>query len=205
MNFLARSAARRAIRENSGIARAVVILLCVVLATAALTLGPGIQAYQARRAQFLCGVALERARESDVADYLENGEIPDLENPILPGESLCPSGGECYLLSENDGYRIVCGLHDSDIARRVRLNASTALERLRRAFDRALLVWGEEPETLSFSLNGREQAAQAGDVPEGRIENGIFYRCEDGEITRLCYIERYRRAVWTRAEGWAAA
>ena len=187
---------------NSGVARAVVILLCVVLAAAALVLGPGIRAYQARRARFLCGVALERARETDVVEYLENGEIPDTDNPILPGESLCPSGGECYLLAEDDGWLVVCGLHDSNAARRVRLNSRAALERLRAALERALLIWGEEPEMLSFTLNGREQTARAGDAPAERIENGIFYQSEDGKLTRLCYIEQYRRAVWTLEEGW---
>lgn len=199
MNYLAIPARKR---QTRGISRKAALLTCAVLAAAALAVIPGVLSYQARRARFLCDVALERARETKIVDYLESGEIPDTENPILPGESLCPSGGECYLLPEGDGYLIVCGLHDSDIPRRARLNAVTALKRLQRALDRALLVWGEEPDTLSFPLNGREKAARRGEAPESGVENGIFYLCAEGKITRFCYLERYRRAVWTLEKGW---
>ena len=196
------------IKNHAGLARAAVLATAfVTLAALLIAVIPGVIAYQDRRARYLCAVSLERAKETVLMDYLEHPDHTFDENGALSlaGQTvLCPSGGDCYLIrddTDDEGYSIICALHDTDSLRRLRLNAVTALSRLQNN----LKLYGPDWD-LKIILNGENISARRLDeIPGNMPKEGIYYLPDENqnkEIAWFCFSSGGLYAVWTPSDGW---
>lgn len=149
---------------EAGIARIHVILICLCAVLLVLVMIPGYRYWQYHGEWLTCASSLRVVNGALVIELLANGEASRLEDAesgletILPGrEGYCPTGGTVYFQREKDGeWKAVCGLHDSDHAKRTRLNASYVLRNLRQALLSAQRRGDALPKELTVGLNGKE-------------------------------------------------
>ncbi len=152
------------VHSKSGLARIHVILMviCAVLLIAVLT--PAYKAYQYHGQWLACAASLRVVNGAFIVDLLDKGEAVSINDAaddlvaILPGrEGYCPSGGSIYFQKEENGvWKAVCGMHDSDHAKRTRLNASYVLKQVQEQVHAAQRKGNKYPEEVTVILNSTE-------------------------------------------------
>ncbi len=211
---------REKLRADSGISVWIVLLLVGVLALLAIIAAPTAKRYRERANETACEVAVGEARYRVENAATLNGGLSDEEaknaamQDLKSWDELCPSGGDCYvLLDENGGYQVVCALHTKDLALKTRLNASHALEELKEGLKAELLLRGAVPDKLTLTLNSRELVASRVDE-EPTIKRGTrstpgyegtvaLYRTDGDQVVFLCYADEDHCAIWRADEGWS--
>ena len=206
-------------RRESGRAVLPVLLIAAALALAVLIAIPAVRYYAAEAGELGCASAFDAARRQLAAEYLmENGditleEISDrLDIAMDDWTDLCPSGGTVYLMeddSEDTGFALICGLHDTDGRERVRLNA----DYLRKALAAALRS-GSFDGTLR--LNGRTvrpvlcsepfyTVPLSGDIRNRRQYTVYYMTDESGVLCRFGFSDADYYAVWDIHTGWSGS
>ena len=129
---------------------------------------------------------MKSARDGLIIEYLsrwDGGTVDEamqtLDEVLPERANICPSGGTVYLIRDENGiFEPVCGLHDDDVKRRTRLNASRGLELLTEALTTARRDAREEPESVEIELNGKPLACErvargAAPAPGHRHHQGL--------------------------------
>lgn len=155
----------RVIRDRrGGISRAAVILLVLIAVMLVVIAIPNWNSFRKRSAAYGCRLSLNTAGDAISIETIMGGEAltvgesREIIARSMPGrDRLCPSGGDVYFLSREDGtYDLVCGLHAEDTKLRAKLNAVRAKTLAERELARRLAVDGALPETLTITINGGE-------------------------------------------------
>ena len=217
---------------RGGVNRVVAILLAAIAIMLVIILIPAWDDLRLLSQRLSCEQAMKSAKDGLIIEYLgryKEGSVQDamntLDQVMIARPNICPAGGEVYLIKNSEGiYEPLCGLHDRDLKRRVRLNASRALELLREARRIALRdSRGVEPDAVSIVLNsmelscGRVQQTQKlrrgtgttdgfdgvvafyGLAGEGNFPAGDV---EAGDICYFVYADEYHCAIWNAGDGW---
>lgn len=223
---------RQRIRERrGGINRLIALLLALIAVMLVLIAVPGWQRFRYRSEKTACEQAMKSARDGLIIDYMAHFEAGTVEDAmqtldeVLPERAnICPSGGTVYLVRDEQGiFQPVCGLHDDDVRRRTRLNASRALELLEEGLRHARRASSGEPEAVQITLNGQPLECARVDstlkISRGtKTTNGYegvvaFYglagqgdftqtAARDGEICYFLYADEDYCAVWRKSDGW---
>ena len=150
--------------SNRGSINRVIVVLLVLIAVMLLIIAfPLWKHFRERSEVIACEQAMKSAEDGLVIEYLSRSKEDSLENAIktldqvmVARPKICPSGGEVYLIKNRQGiYEPFCGLHDQDLKRRVRLNASRALDLLEEGLRQKRKELKAEPESVEIDLNNR--------------------------------------------------
>ena len=218
---------------RGGVNRVVAILLVAIAIMLVIILIPAWDDLRLLSQRLSCEQAMKSAKDGLIIEYLgryKEGSVQDamntLDQVMIARPKICPAGGEVYLIKNSQGiYEPLCGLHDRDQKRRVRLNASRALELLREARRIALRSsQGVEPDAVNIVLNSMElpcvrvQQAQKLRRGTGTTDgfDGVvaFYGLagegnfpakdvEAGDIFYFVYADEYHCAIWRADDGWS--
>ena len=211
--------------------RVIAVLLVLIAVMLVLIAIPAWQRFRYRSEKTACIQAMKSARDGLIIEYLsrwDGGTVDEamqtLDEVLPERANICPSGGTVYLIrGENGIFEPVCGLHDDDVKRRTRLNASRGLELLTEELRTSRRESKEEPETLEIQLNGQPLACERvrERVPlrrgtattEGYEGVVAFYAVAgDGELDagsvrkgQICYFvyaDEHYCAIWQATDGW---
>ena len=217
--------------NSGGISRAAAVLLALIGVMLVLIAIPGYRVYRYRAQKTACEQAMKSARDGLVIEFLSRYKEESVEDAmktldeVLPERpNICPSGGTVYLIKNAQGiYEPVCGLHETDLKLRVRLNATRARELLSEGLRKARRDGGEEPESVAIELNGKplecvrvgeKLSLRRGTATTNGYEGVVaFYGLEgDGEFStgkvkkgQVCYFvyaDENHAAVWRAGDGW---
>ena len=221
-------------RKRGGVNRLIALLLAMIGVMLVLIAIPWWKSFRYRSECIACEQAMDSAKDGLIIDYLSHYDAGTAEDAIttldevLPGrEDICPSHGTVYLVRRDDGiFEPICGLHDSDLKRRVRLNASRAKmlleEKLRAARKKKDPVTGD----LKIELNGKtlvcKRVTEESDLRRGTSTTngydgivalygiageGDFTNTwvDDGELCYFVYADENEAAVWRSKNGWTGS
>ena len=218
-------------QRRGGVNPVVAILLALIAVMLVLIAIPGWKVFRYRSEKTACEQAMKSARDGLIIDYLAHFETGSVQqamqtlDEVLPERAnICPSGGTVYLLRGANGiYEPLCGLHDSDVKRRCRLNAARAQELLAEGLKNARRETKQEPESVVIQLNGRSlECVRVQEPPKlrrgTRTTDGYegivaFYglagegqfaagAVKAGEIAYFIYADEDDCAAWRAGEGW---
>ncbi len=191
------------------------LLTAVLLAIAAVP--PVYRAYKTRADERDCYIALQKAQEAaDIVAIQSGGTVTDeaarraVEQCMWTEGALCPAGGDFYIARDEHGNPlVVCGVHDTDLKRRTRLNAEAALDKLEAELARAGTLGEAEPERVELRLNGEtlpalrvteEPPIRRGTATTSGYEGTvIFYQTSRGGVSFLAYADSDYCALWHAA------
>lgn len=213
--------------RRGGTNRAVVILAVLILIMIVIISVPAYRAFSYRSQCIACEQAMKSAGDGLKIEFLDTYDEGSLKkarktiDEVMPArDDICPAGGNVYLIRNEQGvFEPVCGLHNSDAARRTRLNASYAGEVLAEARKNILEKASKgdpEPESIRIKVNGKD--LECGYVTkEVNIKRGTsttqgykgvvaFYGTDDdNEISYFVYADEDYCAIWRINEGWTGS
>jgi len=219
---------RKQLHSSRGMARLTGILLAAVTVLLVVVMIPVVRAYRAEMRRIECVQSLDSATRQVAADYLMrySGDqtAKDAKSvaaeAMLGWEDICPGYGTVYVVSNNvpegkDGlpFRLVCGLHDTDLKERVRLNADYVLEQVREAVRVARAKEESAPAQVDAAINGGTQPVLLLDEPNslrrgtgasiGHKGIEAYYTVdENGAVAWFVYADENHAAVWRTGDGW---
>ncbi len=231
---------RSKLNSGLGVARIIVILAVLVIVMAVIIMIPGYRRYQRLGYSVACATALDSARRQLAADFMLSGWENDsaegaqalVAHAMNGWDDLCPEGGTVYIV-HNTGetvsteleWDVICGLHGRDKKRCTRLNADYVLDQLREALNIEQNKGNPYPESLPFTLHGRQYTALLVDEETG-LKRGTsttegyegivaFYSiaghsdfgagsgAKEGEIWYFSFADETHCAAWKKGDGWS--
>ena len=218
---------RKLANNRGGTNRALVILAVLVIIMAVVISIPSCQAFNYRSECIACEQAIKSATDGLRIEYLDTFDEQSIKQAretlasVMPErEDICPRHGNVYLLKDENGILVpVCGLHDSDAARRTRLNASYAgslLEEKRRTILEKAGEGDPEPEQITVKVNNEPlqcvYVTEKVNIKRGTSTtkgyDGIvaFYGTNDeGDIDYFVYADEDYCAIWNLNEEWTGS
>ena len=225
---------RSKMTSNDGlITRAAAVLLVLIGIMVVLIEIPGWKVFVFRAQKTACNEAIKSAEDGLIIEFLsrfKEGTVEDARatlDEVLPERpNICPAGGTVYLIKDENGiYKPICGLHDSDLKERCRLNASRVRDLLLAARERPRRIGiAPEEESFTISINGKDLVCQRvtekvdlfrgtkttvgfkgvvcfyGVAGSGDFENSSAKR---GEICYFLYADEECCALWQAEDGWS--
>ena len=210
--------------RRGGTARILVILAVLILVMVGILMIPTWKAFRYKSECIACEQAMKSAGDGLKIEYLDTfdeGSINDARKTlgeVMPArEDICPSHGNVYLLRNEQGIlEPVCGLHNSDVRRRTRLNATFAgqtLDEARKDMLKKAKDGDTEPEYINIKVNNKTlkctSVTQEVNIRRGTSTtdgyNGIvaFYGTNDkGKTDYFLYADEDYCAVWRAGDGW---
>lgn len=216
-----------------------VVLVLILIGLMLFIIGiPAMKAFRYRAERIGCEQAMKSAGDGLIIEYMdsfEQGSIQDardtLEEVMPAREDLCPVHGNIYLIRDKNGiFEPVCGLHDPDVRRRTRLNASYALQKLEDKRKKTVPDGKNDPETLEITVNGRklvcthvtvEEMIHRGTKTTNGYDGVVCYygtagdftfsaktarkgmgTAKNGEVCYFVYADENYCAIWRSNDGW---
>lgn len=206
--------------KDQGVRGLLWLLIFVVLVLAVMVILPIIQNRESKAEGYACTLAVRRAQDAVLVEFLSNPEMTERQAAIAVDQSklgrdeLCPSGGDYYLVPQSGSWRVTCGLHEEDTKLRTQINAARVLETLQEqlAARRRLEL---EPERITImKINGMplDVVMIAGD---NGLRRGTDYSIDfdgvvsfyslnfSGEVNWFVYADENHAAVWKINSGWS--
>lgn len=214
------------LKSQSGITWIVAILMAACAVMSLIVFGePLFVTIRDRMAVYGCAVAVDKAQKAIDIEIVQSGPSglsleqaqAILERNQWAMETLCPAGGECYLIEDEDAgvekthrYHVICGLHDEDLQRRTRANAQNVLQKLNTEVKHKRLISAGDPASIAISLNGQPLTAvqQSDELVRGTYYTSgysgtvAFYDLDGEGISRLSFADENYCANWRRDWGW---
>ena len=210
--------------RKGGTNRTLVILAVLIIIMVGVIYAPAWKAFRYKSECIACEQAMKTATDGLRIEYLDTFDESTVRqarktlDEVMPERNdICPAHGNVYLIKGEEGVlEPVCGLHNPDAARRTRLNASFAGNRLTEARKNILEKAEEgapEPEQIEIKTNGRILACTYV-TEEVNIKRGTktyddyddvvaFYGTDDkGNINYFLYADEDHYAVWRYNDGW---
>lgn len=213
--------------NKGGVNRALVILSVLIIIMAVVISIPSFKAFNYRSECIACEQAIKSATDGLRIEYLDTFDEESIKQArktlaeAMPErEDICPRHGNVYLLRDEEGILVpVCGLHDSDVARRTRLNASYAgsmLEEKRKNILEKAKEGDPEPEQITVKVNNSPlqctYVTEKVNIRRGTsTTNGYdgivaFYGTDDnGAINYFVYADEDYCAIWNIEDGWTGS
>lgn len=223
---------------RGAVSRSVVLLLILIGIMLVIIAVPAWNAFRYRSERIGCEQAMKSAGDGLIIEYLGSFEESDIREArdtlerVMPArEDLCPVHGNIYLIKDENGiYEPVCGLHDPDVKRRTRLNASYAEEMLATARRKSVPAGQHDPESIEITVNGKpltcvhvteEEVIHRGTATTNGYEGIVCYygtagdftfspktahkgmgSAKEGEICYFVYADEHYCAIWRSNDGW---
>lgn len=218
--------------RRGGITRAAAVLLVLIAVMLVIIAIPGWKAFRYDSERQACVQAMKSARDGLIIEYLsrfKEGSVQEamatLDEVMPERPNICPSGGTVYLVRDENGiYQPICGLHDTDIRHRTRLNASRAMDLLKDGLRYARREGDDKLESIDISLNGKklsivrvfaEESISRGTATTLGYEGTVAFfalagsgefetsrQARAGEVCYFVYAEPDSCAVWRADDGW---
>lgn len=210
--------------RRGGTNRTLVILAVLILIMVGVIYAPAWKAFRYKSECIACEQAMKTATDGLRIEYLDTFEEDSIRaarktlTEVMPERNdICPKHGNVYLIRGEEGvFEPVCGLHNPDSARRTRLNASYAGDRLTEARKNILEKAKEgdpEPEYINIKTNGKTLACtyvtEEVDIKRGtktydEYDDVVaFYGTDDkGKINYFLYADEDHYAVWHINDEW---
>ena len=214
---------RKLSSRSGGVNRLVLILALAVLVLFAAIVLVAVRSYFARAELYGCTIAVKKAQDMLDEEYmfkgftdLDDGEARAIvDRSMVKRDALCPGGGDYYIIN-NPGRAatavVVCGIHDTDLKQRTRLNAQNVLNQLRKAVETERLMQRDDPETITVSLNSQDLTAELvteeTDLVRGTFSTSgyrgtvAFYMLDEDGVSYLSFADEDHCANWKKGEGW---
>ena len=227
--------ARGRMKDRRGRSRIVTILLILIVIMAGVMAYPIYEHYRDEAGRAECEAAMATARREMSTDYVlslsaVNYTASDaLSSIVMYGrDNICPVGGTVYIIetdsTNSTPFELVCGLHDTDLKRRTKLNANYVFAEVKDAVQLAQSRGEAYPASVTVKLNGKELTAQLVDESTGlrrgtdrtkdyegtvafysivgHSEYGADSGLEDGEIWYFSFADENHCANWTNKKSW---
>ena len=207
--------------KEQSVRRLIWLLIFVVLLLAVMVVLPLIQSREGKAEAYTCTLAIRRAQDAILVEFLSNPELTEQEAYVVVDESkleredLCPSGGDYYLVPQDGGsWRVTCGLHEEDTKLRTKINASRVLTLVQNQLANRKRLEMSMDQSLILNINGKplDVVMLAGD---NGLRRGTDYSIDfDGvvsffslnasdEINWFVYADANHAAVWKINNGWS--
>ena len=197
------------------------LLVFVILILAVMVILPLIQNRENKAESYACTLAIRRAQDAVLVEFLSNPEITEQQAYVVVDESklaredLCPSGGTYFLVPIAGGsWRVTCGLHEEDTKLRTQINASYILETVQSQLAARRRAEMKIENDLIINVNGKALDVKllAGD---NGLRRGTDYSIDfdgvvsffslnaAGEVNWFVYADENHAAVWKLNSGWS--
>ncbi len=197
------------------------LLVFVILILAVMVILPLIQNRENKAESYACTLAIRRAQDAVLVEFLSNPEITEQQAYVVVDESklaredLCPSGGTYFLVPIAGGsWRVTCGLHEEDTTLRTKINASYILETVQSQLTARRRAEMKIENDLIINVNGKALDVKllAGD---NGLRRGTDYSIDfdgvvsffslnaAGEVNWFVYADENHAAVWKLSSGWS--
>lgn len=160
---------RKHLDSRGGVNRLVAILLGLVAVMLILIAIPAYQKSRYDAERVGCTFALDKAQDMMAVEYLFNDWSMTVQEAAAivdksryERDNLCPGGGDYFITRKEGvlGYKVVCGLHDTDTRERTRLCSGAVMSRLLEA----LKTDGTSAKKIKVPLNGKKVTCQRVDA-----------------------------------------
>ena len=207
--------------KEQSVRRLIWLLIFVVLLLAVMVVLPLIQNREGKAEAYTCTLAIRRAQDAILVEFLSDPEMTEQEAYVVVDESklaredLCPGGGDYYLVPQAGGsWRVTCGLHEEDTKLRTKINASRVLALVQDQLANRKRLEMSMDQSLILNINGKplDVVMLAGD---NGLRRGTDYSIDfDGvvsffslnasdEINWFVYADANHAAVWKINSGWS--
>ncbi len=197
------------------------LLVFVILILAVMVILPLIQNRENKAESYACTLAIRRAQDAVLVEFLSNPKITEQQAYVVVDESklaredLCPSGGTYFLVPIAGGsWRVTCGLHEEDTKLRTQINASYILETVQSQLAARRRAEMKIEDDLIINVNGKALDVKllAGD---NGLRRGTDYSIDfdgvvsffslnaAGEVNWFVYADENHAAVWKLSSGWS--
>ncbi len=208
-------------RTERNVARILALLVLILLMIVVMVALPLIQRQREKAETYACNLAMRKAQDVLIAEFLADPEMTVTDAAVvvdrskLEMDSLCPAGGDFYLVPESGAWHVTCGVHEQDLKLRTRLNASRVfdlledrLEELRQSESQlqpSIFYWEINGQQLEVSrLEGNNGLRRGTDYSIDFDGVVCFYALNSrGELHWFVYADSNHAAVWKEGEGWS--
>lgn len=207
--------------KEQGVSRLLWLLAFVVLLLVVMMVLPLLQNRESKAESYSCKLAVRRAQEAVLVEFLSDPELTEQEAAVIVDESklardqLCPSGGDYYLVPQGGGsWYVTCGLHEENDRLRTQINASHVLDLVRERVSARKRLELEVEQDLILMINGT--ALDVFLLPgDNGLRRGTDYSIDfdgvvsffsmnsAGEINWFVYADENHAAVWKINDGWS--
>lgn len=220
-------------QNQRGIAWIFVVLLILILALLILIFIPVYRQYRYHADEIGCTTALKTANDQLAIACLSDAELSaeeakEVVSKAMGGwDDLCVGHGTIYLVETKDSevpYEVVCGLHDTDLKEKTRLNASHVLKQIQSQVKSAQLQGERYPDRITVELNGKQYDAvlteeksrfrSTGLLTESAEDTEIYYaltgygsgesdsEASESSVCDFSYTEKGYCVIWSSKDGW---
>ena len=220
-------------KNSRGMTRAGLIAVIVVIVMLLVVLGVPFASFIIDRSYASgCMSARDTANDYLSIEYLGNTSMTLEEarttvRRLMPFDDICPEDGNIYITEDHSQampYKVICGIHDTDLKEKTRYNAANALQLVTDAVNKAQEDGDQYPETVTIETNGRKLTAElidertilrsGTDYTSGVKGTVIYYSIvghsdfgedcglEDGEIWYFSYADEDHCANYNVTDGW---
>ncbi len=208
-------------KKEKSFGRLVALLVLIILLMVVMVIIPLVERQQARAEAYACNVAMKKAQDVLIAEFLADPEMTLSEATVvvdrskLAMDSLCPADGDFYLLPEKGSWHIICGIHESNTKLRTRTNATRVFEMLEEQVNSAVESGRRMLETtFIWQINGKPLEVIRLEGNNG-LRRGTDYSIDfdgvvcffslnaEGRLHWFVYADANHAAVWKEGEDWS--
>lgn len=207
--------------KEQGIGRLLWLLALVVLLLAVMMILPMLQNRESKADSYTCMLAVRKAQEAVLVEFLSNHELTKQEAAVIIDESklardeLCPAGGDYYMVPRGDGsWYVACGLHEENDRVRTQINASHVFDLIQDQLSSRRRLGLKLEQDLILKINGK--ALDVILLPgDNGLRRGTDYSIDfdgvvsffslnsAGEVNWFVYADANHAAVWKMSDGWS--
>ena len=208
-------------RKDRLIFQLIALLVVIVILIAITLIQPMIQRQRQKAEEYACSVAMKKAEEVLIVEFLSDPELSQSQAAVivdkskLAMDSLCPGGGDFYLVPRGGTWHVTCGVHEENTRTRTRLNATHLLDLLNAEIaERRRQEVPFDDQVLTWEINGQPLAVTRLEGDNG-LRRGTDYSIDfdgvvcfyslnfAGDIHWFVYADANHAAVWKEETGWS--
>lgn len=199
----------------------IALLIVIVLIMAVMVIQPLIQRQRQKAETYACSLAMKKAEDVLLVEFLSDPELSQSQAAVIVDKSklamdtLCPGGGDFYLVPSGGTWHVTCGVHEGNSYIRTRLNATHVLDLLNAEIaERRRLEVPFDDQVLTWEINGKPLAVTRLEGDNG-LRRGTDYSIDfdgvvcfyslnpGGDVHWFVYADADHAAVWKEETGWS--
>ena len=208
-------------KKRTMLRRIIALMVVIILLLVVMVVLPLIEKQKAKAEAYACSLAMTKAENALLVEFLSDPKLSTSDAAVVADESklerdsLCPAGGDFYLVPQSGAWRVTCGIHETNTFVRTKINASRVFDLLNDEIaERRRLELPFEDQVLTWEINGKPLAVTRLDGNNG-LRRGTDYSIDfdgvvcffslnpSGDIHWFVYADADHAAVWKEDEGWS--
>ena len=208
-------------KKRTMLRRIITLMVLVILLLVVMVILPLIEKQKARAEAYACSVAMRKAEDVLLVEFLSDPELSTskaaviVDSSKLEMDSLCPALGDFYLVPKSGTWHVTCGIHEENKYTRTKLNATHVFDLLNAEIaERRRLELPFNDPVLLWQINGKELAVTRLEGNNG-LRHGTDYSIDfdgvvcfyslnsSGDLHWFVYADADLAAVWKENEGWS--